>query len=74
MINFTVIYHFIYKEKSGKYGKHLVLPLIGLCIISYVWINLDPAAKTLGAAWVAVGIVYYLVIVKVLKRNVDLEV
>ncbi len=74
MINFTVIYHFIYKEKSGKYGKHLVLPLIGLCIISYVWINLDPAAKTLGAAWVAVGIVYYIIIVKVLKRNVDLEV
>lgn len=74
MLNFTVIYYFVYKQKSKSYVKHLVLPLIGILIIGYVWLNLDPSAKTLGVVWVAVGIVYYIVNVVILKRDVSLEV
>ncbi|MDD2216465.1 MAG: amino acid permease, partial [Eubacteriales bacterium] len=33
ILNFTVIYYFIYKKKSKKYFKHLVLPLIGFVVI-----------------------------------------
>ncbi len=74
VLHVTVIYHFIFKKKSTQYGKHLVLPLVGIAIIGYVWLNLDPAAKTLGTIWVALGIIYYLVLKFVLKRGVELDV
>lgn len=74
VLNFTVIYHFIYKEKSKSYVKHLILPLIGIVIIGYVWLNLDPSAKTLGGIWVAVGVVYYIINVVILKKDMSLEV
>jgi len=70
VLHFTVIWHFFYKNKSGNVVKHLILPLIGLIIVAYVWINLEGAAKTLGLIWIAVGVVYYLILAFVLKRDV----
>lgn len=73
VLNFTVIYYFIYKQKSTSYIKHLILPLIGILIVSFVWLNLDSAAKTLGAIWVTVGILYYIIFVVILKRDLKIE-
>jgi amino acid transporter len=74
VLNFTVIFYFIYKQKSTSYIKHLLLPLIGILIVGFVWLNLDSSAKTLGAIWVATGIVYYIIFVVVLKRDLKIEV
>jgi hypothetical protein len=35
---------------------------------------MDNSAKILGACWVAVGVVYYVVLTFVLKKNVALEI
>ena len=70
VLHFTVIWHFFYKGKSKNLVKHLILPLIGLIIVAYVWINLEGAAKTLGIIWICVGVVYYLILAFVLKRDV----
>ncbi|GAB1475719.1 APC family permease [Bacillota bacterium] len=74
ILNFTVIYYFFYKKKSTKYWKHLILPLIGLIVIGVVWFNLSNQAMTLGSIWVVVGIVIYLVVVKIRKKDINLEV
>ena len=74
VLHFAVIYHFFFKQKSGQVFKHLVLPLVGLIIIFYVWIHLHKQAFTLGVIWVAIGIVYYIVNVKIRKKNIDLGV
>ncbi len=74
VLHFAVIYHFFFKQKSGKVFKHLILPLIGLAIIFYVWIHLHKQAFMLGMIWVAVGIVYYLINVKVRKKSINLGV
>jgi hypothetical protein len=42
--------------------RHLLLPLTGLVIIVYVLYEMPLAAKQLGAAWVLLGIVYYVVL------------
>lgn len=74
VLHLTVIYYFMYKQKSKQYVKHLVLPLIGFAIIGYVWINLNPLAIKLGGAWVVIGIIIFLVVTKIMKKDVKLEV
>ena len=74
VLHVTVVWHFFIKQRDGKVFQHLVLPLLGFLIVGYTWISLDPASMTMGITWVVMGIVYYLVISKVLKKNVDLEV
>ena len=72
VLHVTVIWHFFIKKRDGKVFAHLISPLIGFAVIAYKWVSLSMPAKLLGISWVAIGIVYYLVMRKVLKREVTL--
>ena len=72
VLHVTVIWHFFIKKRDGKVFAHLISPLIGFAVIAYTWVSLSMPAKLLGVSWVAIGIVYYLVMRKVLKREVTL--
>jgi Amino acid transporters len=74
VINFTVVYYFLYHKKSRDWFRHLVCPLIGFIIIAFVWYGLDANAKLFGFAWLAAGVLVLLFIKKVLKRGIDLEI
>lgn len=74
ILNFTVIYYFVYKKKSKKYFKHLVLPVIGLLVIGIVWFSLSGQAMKLGLVWVVIGIIVYNFITKIRKKDIKLEV
>lgn len=74
MLNLTIIWHFFYKKGTGNVGRHLILPLVGFLIIAYVWLNLDSLSKTMGLIWIVCGGVYCLILTKVLKKDVTMEV
>ena len=74
ILNFTVIYYFFYKKKSRKYWKHLILPLIGLFVIGVVWFSLSAQAMKLGLSWTVIGIILYNFIVRIKKKDINLEV
>lgn len=74
VLHFTVVWHFFIKKKQGKLLPHLVMPVLGFAITFYTWINLDEASKIMGLIWMIAGVVYFLVLSLVLRRNVDLEV
>ncbi len=74
ILNFTVVYYFVYKKKSKQYFKHLVLPLIGFVVVGIVWFSLSTKAMILGGIWVVVGILIYLFLSKIKKRELELEV
>jgi len=74
ILNFTVIYYFIYKKKSKQYFKHLVLPLIGFLVIGVVWFSLSSQAMKLGVIWVAAGILLYNFITRIKKKDIHLDV
>lgn len=74
ILDFTVIYYFVFKKKSRHFVKHLILPLIGALIVAVVWFNLSPKAMKLGLIWTVAGIIIYFVITKLLKKDIDLEV
>jgi amino acid transporter len=62
LLHLSVIRHYFLRQRSSNWVRHLVMPLLGLVIIGYVLYEMDPAAKRLGAAWLALGVVYYLLV------------
>jgi len=69
-----VINHYYIRERSGEWIRHLLMPLGGLLVIVYVLYEMDRSAKVLGACWVVVGIIYYVVLSFVMKKRVSLAV
>jgi hypothetical protein len=47
---------------------------LGSSVIGFVLYEMDKSAKIMGGCWIAVGIVYYLVLTVVLKKPVELEI
>ena len=74
LLHLSVINHYFYRRGSRDWLRHVVFPLTGLAIIVYVLYEMDRAAKILGACWIAIGVVYYLVLTVRSKRPVALEI
>jgi amino acid transporter len=74
LLHLSVINHYFYRRRSGDWLRHIVFPLTGLAIIVYVLYEMDRAAKILGACWIAIGVVYYVVLTLRSKKPVVLEV
>jgi amino acid transporter len=62
LLHLAVIVHFTVRGRSRNWVRHLVMPLGGLLVIGYVLYEMDRRAKLMGAAWIAIGIVYFLVL------------
>src|ERR1700676_4102832 len=62
LLHLSVISHYFYRRRSGDWLRHFVFPLTGLTIIVYVLYEMDRTAKVLGACWIAIGALYYLVL------------
>jgi amino acid transporter len=56
MLHVSVIVHFVFRQKSRAWAKHLVVPLIGFAIIAYVLVNMTAVAKIAGVIWLSIGI------------------
>ena len=74
LLHLSVIHHYIVKQRSRAWCRHLVFPLIGLLIIVYVLFEMDRAAKILGACWIAIGIAYYAILKLWVKKPLALEI
>lgn len=72
VLHVTVVWYFIVKKKDRRFVVHLVSPLLGFAVIAFTWASLAAPAKILGIIWIAVGVAYYLIMRKVLKRTVEL--
>ena len=59
LLHLSVINHYWVRERSGRWLRHLLCPLLGLSIILFVLYEMDRSAKILGGCWIAVGVVYY---------------
>jgi amino acid transporter len=74
LLHLSVINHYLIRRRSGDWLRHLLLPLAGLVVISYVLYEMDTAAKIMGACWIALGIIYYLVLTFLLKKPIALDI
>jgi amino acid transporter len=74
LLHLSVINHFLLRGRSGRFMQHLVFPLVGLSIILYVLYEMDREAKLLGAAWIGIGLLYYVGLTRFMKRPAALNV
>jgi len=75
LLHLSVINHYMIRQKSKQYFKHLVMPIIGFIVVAYVLYGMDMAAIKIGSIWVGIGLVYLLVltfIIKVKPAKLDL--
>ena len=73
LLHLSVIIHFFVRGRSGRWIRHLLFPLAGFLVIAYVIYEMDRSAKVLGATWICIGAVYYLLLTFVLKKTPALE-
>jgi amino acid transporter len=74
LLHLSVIHHYFMRRRSGAWLKHLVFPLVGMTIILYVLYEMDRMAKLVGAAWLAIGAVYLLLLTFVIRKPAGLEI
>jgi amino acid transporter len=74
VLHLAVINHHFIRSRSGNWLLHVVSPVIGLVVIAYVLYEMDLTAKKFGLVWLAIGVAYYLVLTRVLRRQVALQV
>jgi len=73
LLQVSVIAHFIWRQKSRTWLRHLVAPAIGLVIIADVLVNAEPSAKIAGVCWMLAGAIVF-VTLKRLRRPASLPV
>ncbi|GAB47685.1 APC family permease [Mobilicoccus pelagius] len=71
VLHLSVVNHFVRRQGSRDWLRHLVFPLIGFAILLFVVINAKVAAQALAFAWLALGVVVLLVF-KVRNREPQL--
>lgn len=74
LVNVSLIGYFWFKKGSRNIVSHMVLPLMGLAIIVALMSSMRIATLQMGVTWLALGLIYYLVMRYALGRKVAIEV
>jgi len=62
LLNASVIWWFIVKQKSKRWFVHLIYPAFGIIILLFVLWNARAAAQVLGIGWLILGIIVAIVL------------
>ncbi len=62
LLNVSVVWWFIVKQKSKRWFVHLVFPVLGFLILAVVLYNARASAQVLGIAWLIIGIIVAIVL------------
>jgi amino acid transporter len=60
MLHASVVSHFLIRQRSGRWIRHLLVPVTGAAIIAYVLFNAEPLAKIAGIMWLTIGTIVLL--------------
>jgi amino acid transporter len=55
LLHVSVVGHFIVWQKSRRWIRHLVVPVIGFAIVAYVLVKAETPAKIAGLCWLGAG-------------------
>ena len=56
VLHVSVVVHYVVRNGSRDWWRHLVCPVLGFAILFYVVINAKVAAQVLGFVWLAIGV------------------
>jgi amino acid transporter len=71
VLHVSVVVHYVVRNGSRDWWRHLVVPVLGFAILAVVVVNADVAAQELGFVWLAIGVAL-LVLLLATGRRPDL--
>jgi hypothetical protein len=57
LLHLSVIVHYMVRQRSRDYLRHLVVPLCGLVILGFVVFKARDEAQIVGLIWLGIGVV-----------------
>lgn len=57
VLHVSVVWHYVVRNGSRDWWRHLVAPVIGFVILAFVVVNANVAAQKLGFVWLGIGVV-----------------
>jgi amino acid transporter len=60
-LHVAVVVHYVVRQHSRDWWRHLVVPVLGFLILLYVVINANIAAQVLGFVWLGIGAIVLIV-------------
>ncbi|MBG6212545.1 MAG: APC family permease [Cryobacterium sp.] len=57
LLNVSVVWWFVVKQKSRRWFVHLIFPVVGFAILVGVLYNARASAQVLGIVWLVIGII-----------------
>jgi len=74
VLHVSVVWHYVVRQGSRAWWRHLVAPVIGFVILAFVVVNANVAAQTLGFVWLGIGLVLLVFLLVTGRRpNLNLE-
>ena len=67
-LHVSVVFHFIVRQRSRDWIRHLIVPTLGFLIVGYVLVNAELNAKIAGACWMTVGVLALFLVKRLGKR------
>lgn len=64
ILHVTVVVHFVGRQGSRAYFRHLVCPAMGFAILAYVLYYMERAAWEIGLCWLALGAISYAIFLR----------
>jgi len=55
LLHIAVVHHYLIRQRSGQWLRHLLFPLAGFLVIAYVLYEMDRSAKIMGGCWIAIA-------------------
>ncbi|SFH53503.1 MULTISPECIES: APC family permease [Cryobacterium] len=71
LLNVSVVWWFIVRQKSRRWFVHLVFPVLGFVVLAFVLYNARVSAQVVGVAWLIIGIVIAFVLYKTGRMKVS---
>ncbi len=68
VLHVSVVTHYVVRNGSHDWWRHLVAPVLGFAILAYVVINANVAAQTLGFVWLGIGVVLLVFLIATGRR------
>ncbi len=74
VLHVSVVWHYVVRNGSRDWWRHLVAPVIGFVILAFVVVNANVAAQTLGFVWLGIGVVLLVFLLVTGRRpNLNLD-
>lgn len=57
-VNLSVINHYFIKGNSKRVFLHIIMPILGIIVCTYILFSLSTVAKIVGFSWMFIGVIY----------------